>query len=95
MGREIREMERDSGTQTKAGLAGEVQSQTQGDGEGQAEKDLKRGRLGRGGGTVGREWGMAEMETGAGGGGRGGVRAPTKRSLLKASVLSPVKPQLS
>lgn len=93
MGREIREMERDSGTQTKAGLAGEVQSQTQGDGEGQAEKDLKRGRLGRGGGTVGREWGMAEMETGAGR--RGGVRAPTKPSLLKASVLSPVKPQLS
>ena len=29
------------------------------------------------------------------GGGGGGGRAPTKRSLLKASVLSPVKPQLS
>ena len=88
MGREIREMERDRGTQTKAELAGEVQSQTQGDGEGQAEKDLKRGRLGRGGGTVGREWGMEEMETGAGAGGGGGPQQSVLFSKPPCSHLS-------
>ena len=77
MGREIREMERDSGTQTKAGLAGEVQSQTQGDGEGQAEKDLKRGRLGRGGERVG-DGGDGDR---GGGGGAGGECGP-QRSVL-------------